>query len=156
VQTRKTLFCIFLSFRNLPELKLTWDFWSINILSREAPREEELNELRSRGQMSTGGAGPCQAVPPSVVRASSLQHRQSLSLDAELDLTMPIYILRIQSQSDAAEKHERQKHRPFQRRLEGETLLKSPRSLLHPLWRQHHHHRHEEGVFHLWTMGLWQ
>jgi hypothetical protein len=49
VQTRKTLFCIFLSFRNLPELKLTWDFWSVNILSREAPREEEVNETRPRG-----------------------------------------------------------------------------------------------------------
>jgi hypothetical protein len=28
--------------------------------------------------------------------------------------------------------------------------------LLHPLRRKHHHHRHEEGVVHIWTMGLWQ
>jgi hypothetical protein len=28
--------------------------------------------------------------------------------------------------------------------------------LLHPLGRQHHLHHHEEGLVHLWTMGLWQ
>jgi hypothetical protein len=49
LQNRKTMFCIFLSFRNLPELKLTWDFWSVNILSREATRGEEVNETRPRG-----------------------------------------------------------------------------------------------------------
>jgi hypothetical protein len=30
---QKTLFCVFLSFRDLPGLKLTWDFLSVNILS---------------------------------------------------------------------------------------------------------------------------
>jgi hypothetical protein len=73
LQNRKTLFCEFLSFRNLPELKLTWDFWNVNILSREAPEEEEVNEMRPRGQMSLGGMGPCQAMPPMAFQASSLQ-----------------------------------------------------------------------------------
>jgi hypothetical protein len=36
---RKAVFCVFLSFKNLPKLKLTWDFWSINILSWEAPED---------------------------------------------------------------------------------------------------------------------
>jgi hypothetical protein len=45
-------------FRDLPGLKLTHDFWSVNILSREAPKEEEVNEMRTRGRTSTGGAGP--------------------------------------------------------------------------------------------------
>jgi hypothetical protein len=49
LQDRKTLFCLFLSFRDLPGLKLTQDFCSINILSREAPEEEEVNETRPRG-----------------------------------------------------------------------------------------------------------
>jgi hypothetical protein len=37
LQDRKTLFCVFLRFRDLPELKLTQDFWSVIILPREAP-----------------------------------------------------------------------------------------------------------------------
>jgi hypothetical protein len=53
---KKTLFCVFLSFGDLPGLKLTWDFWSINILSRETLEEEEVNEMWPRGRMSTGGA----------------------------------------------------------------------------------------------------
>jgi hypothetical protein len=32
-------------------------------------------------------------------------------------------------------------------------LPESPRSLLQPL---RHHHHHEEGVVHLWTIGLWK
>jgi hypothetical protein len=41
---------------DLPLLKLTWHFWSIDILSRETP-EEEVNEMRPRGRTSTAGAG---------------------------------------------------------------------------------------------------
>jgi hypothetical protein len=54
----KTLFCVFLRFRNLPKLKLTWDFLGINILSREPSGEEEVNEMGPRGQTRTGVAGP--------------------------------------------------------------------------------------------------
>jgi hypothetical protein len=58
LQNRKTLFCVFLHFRNLPGLKLTWDFLGVNILSREAPGTQEVNEGGHEGQMSTGGTGP--------------------------------------------------------------------------------------------------
>jgi hypothetical protein len=58
MQDRKTLFCVFLHFKDLPGLKLTWDFLGINILPREAPGGEEVNETRPRVQMSLGGAGP--------------------------------------------------------------------------------------------------
>jgi hypothetical protein len=44
-----TLFCVFLRFRNLPELKLTWDFSGVNILPREAPGKEEVNEMGPSG-----------------------------------------------------------------------------------------------------------
>jgi hypothetical protein len=47
------------SFRNLPELKLTHDFWSVNILSREPARDQEVNKMRPRGQTSPGGTAPC-------------------------------------------------------------------------------------------------
>jgi hypothetical protein len=57
LRDKKTLFCVFLSFMDLPVLKLTWDFWSIDILSRETP-EEEVNEMMLRGRTSKGGAGP--------------------------------------------------------------------------------------------------
>jgi hypothetical protein len=43
LQDRKTLFCVFLRFRNLSELKLTWDFSGINILSRELSGAREVN-----------------------------------------------------------------------------------------------------------------
>jgi hypothetical protein len=44
LQNRKTLFCVFLRFRNLPELKLAWDFLGINILSWEPSGAQEVNE----------------------------------------------------------------------------------------------------------------
>jgi hypothetical protein len=53
-QNRKTLFCVFLCFRNLPELKSTQDFWSVNILSREPAGDQEVNETRPRGQTPSG------------------------------------------------------------------------------------------------------
>jgi hypothetical protein len=50
---------------------------------------------------------PGQAMPPKVVQASSLQHRQSSSPDGQLDLKTSIYIPPPgRSQSGAAEKHE--------------------------------------------------
>jgi hypothetical protein len=49
LQDRKTLFCIFLCFRDLLGLKLTYDFSVVNILPREAPGGEEVNEMRHRG-----------------------------------------------------------------------------------------------------------
>jgi hypothetical protein len=58
LQNRITLFYVFLHFRDLPRLKLTWDFSGVNILPREAAGGEEVNEKRPRGQTSTGGAGP--------------------------------------------------------------------------------------------------
>jgi hypothetical protein len=38
----------------------------------------------------------------------------------------------------------------------GKRCWSRPQTLLHPLRHQRHHHRHEEGVVHLWTIGLWQ
>jgi hypothetical protein len=58
LQNRKTLFCIFLRFKDLPGLKLTCDFSGVNILPREAPGGEEVNETRPRGQTRPGGTGP--------------------------------------------------------------------------------------------------
>jgi hypothetical protein len=46
LQDNKTLFCVLLSFRNLPELKLTWDFWSINIYHE---RHLEIKKSMKRG-----------------------------------------------------------------------------------------------------------
>jgi hypothetical protein len=75
-----------LSFMDLPGLKLTWDFWSVNILSRETPKEEEVNKTRPRGRTSTGGMGPLSGTPPMLVGASSLRYHPSSSPDAHLEL----------------------------------------------------------------------
>jgi hypothetical protein len=55
---QENLFCVFWRFRNLPELKLTWDIPGINILSREPPGAQEVNEVGHEAQMSIGGMGP--------------------------------------------------------------------------------------------------
>jgi hypothetical protein len=80
-----------LSFRDLPRLKLAWDFWSVNILSRETPEEEEVNEMRPRGRWVQVAWAPCQAALPMLIGASSLRCRPSSLLDAQLDLKKPIY-----------------------------------------------------------------
>jgi hypothetical protein len=57
-QNRKTLFCVFLRFRNLPKLKLTWDFSGVNILSREPSGAREVYEGGNEAQTGTSGMGP--------------------------------------------------------------------------------------------------
>jgi hypothetical protein len=44
-------------FQEPSRTQITWDFWSVNILSREAPGEE-VNKTRPKGQTSTCGTGP--------------------------------------------------------------------------------------------------
>jgi hypothetical protein len=41
-------------------------------------------------------------------------------------------------------------------RSEGKTSVGRCQCDLHPLQRLYLHHHDEEGVVHLWTMGLWQ
>jgi hypothetical protein len=48
---QENLFCVFLGFRNLPELKLTWDFSGVNILSRR-------QRGRPHGPLEIGWHGP--------------------------------------------------------------------------------------------------
>jgi hypothetical protein len=57
LQNRKTLVCVFWCFKSLFELKLTWDFLDINILSWEPSGAQEANEGGHEIQTSTGGAG---------------------------------------------------------------------------------------------------
>jgi hypothetical protein len=78
------------AFQDLPKLKLTWDFLGINILPREAPGGEEVNETRPGGQTGTMARAPSQAAPPNLVWASSLRCHPSLSPDAQPDLKTPI------------------------------------------------------------------
>jgi hypothetical protein len=58
LQNRKTLFCVFLCFRDLSGLKLAWDFLGVHILPREAPGAQEVNEGGHEAQKRLGGMGP--------------------------------------------------------------------------------------------------
>jgi hypothetical protein len=58
LQNKKTLFCVFLSFRKLPELKLTWEFLGVNILPRDAPGAQEVNEGGHEAQKSIVARAP--------------------------------------------------------------------------------------------------
>jgi hypothetical protein len=94
---------------------------------------------------------PGLATPPRLVWAKDLWCCPSSLPNAHLDLRTPIY---------------RPPPSMISRRGSGETHInrgcssedwrgKRSSTLLQPLQREHHHHRHEEGVVHLWTMGLW-
>jgi hypothetical protein len=93
LQNRKTLFCVFLCFRNFPKLKLTWDFSGVNILSPEPPREEEVSEMGPRGQTSTGGMGPWLGRATHTRLGLGAPITSILSPDAQLDLKKAIYRL---------------------------------------------------------------
>jgi hypothetical protein len=54
---QENLFCVFLYFRNLPELKVTWNFLGINILSQEPSGAQEVNKVGQEGQTRPGGVG---------------------------------------------------------------------------------------------------
>ena len=56
LQNRKSLFCVFLSFRDLNEVKRTWDFSSVNISSREASGALGPHETSREAQKRPGGA----------------------------------------------------------------------------------------------------
>jgi hypothetical protein len=60
------------------------------------------------------------------------------------------------SREEAAEKDETTKQGLSLRWLEGEMMSEPSQSLLQPLQNHQYHHYDEEGVFHLWTMDLWQ
>jgi hypothetical protein len=134
-QNRKTLFCIFLSFRNLPRLKLTQDFRSINILSREPAGYQEVNEMRPRVQTSPSGALPGYATHARLSLGPPMP-----SIFVSWCSAWPKKRLYIDPLND-----------PETRRWRN-TKHKKQR-----LFRcQNHYHRHEEGVVHLWTIGLWK
>jgi hypothetical protein len=58
LQNRKTLFCVFLRFKDIPRLKLTWDFLGVNIIPREALGAQQITEGGHEAQKRPGGAGP--------------------------------------------------------------------------------------------------
>jgi hypothetical protein len=154
MQDRKTLF---LSFRNLLELKLTWDFWSINILSRETPGDQEVNETRPSGQIRPGGTGPW---PGCATQAClSLGPPMSSIFASRCSVWPKNTYIKTPSTTAVRRRWRNIKHRNRGCSSEdwrGKHYRSRPRSLLHPLRHQYHHHRHEEGVVHLWTTGLWQ
>jgi hypothetical protein len=58
LQNKKTLFYVFWYFKDLSELKLTEDFYIVNILSQKASRDQEVNEEVHEAQIGTCGVGP--------------------------------------------------------------------------------------------------
>jgi hypothetical protein len=90
LQNRKPQFYVFLRFKNLPELKLTWDFSGVNILSREPSRRQEVNNVGHNGKRAQVARAPGQAVPPIPVWATRLRCCPSLSPNTQLNLKTPI------------------------------------------------------------------
>jgi hypothetical protein len=131
---------------------LTWDFLGVNILSWEPSRAQKVNEGGHGGQTRPGGAGPSHTThvrlglkPP--VPSIFISWRPAWPKNTYIK-TPPLAFPR------GGRGETRIKAIPV--KIGGETLLELPRTLLQPLWHQHHRRRHEEGVVHLWTMGLWK
>jgi hypothetical protein len=59
------------------------------------------------------------------------------------------------SRRGAPPKHRNTKQELGRSKIWGETPVRHCRCDLHHLQRLYLHHRDEEGVVHLWTMGLW-
>jgi hypothetical protein len=126
-QNRKTLFSVFWRFRNLHELKLTWDVSGVNIVSWEPFGAKEVNEVGYEAQTSIGGAAP------RLGRAT----RCHLAVEAPM-LSIFISYCSAWPQNDYIKslrgvlvrrqrrKMKHRKKRLFQRRLEGEMLRESP------------------------------
>jgi hypothetical protein len=153
---RKTLFCVFWHFRNLPELNLTWDLSGINILSREPSRAQEVNEGGHEDQTSIGSAGPS---PDRATRCRLALGHPMPSLFVPDCSAWPkndyIKTPPRRSLEEATKKHkiEKQRNKGCSNEDWRRKHCRSPRSLLQHL---RHHHHIEEGIVHLWTMGLWQ
>jgi hypothetical protein len=149
------MFCIFLSFRYLPKLKLTWDFCRVNIY----------HEIHLEIKKSTrGGLG---AKWDQVARAPGHANQARLSLGPPMScifaskclawpknayIKIPLTIAIERQQKNTKHKNRGCSSKDWW----WKHCWSCPRSLLHPLQHQHHHHRHDEGVVHLWTMGFWK
>jgi hypothetical protein len=120
LQNRKTLFCVFWHFRNLLELKLTWDFLGINILSREPSRAQEVNEVGHEGQTRLGGMGP-RPGRATQARLSLKAPMSSIFVSWSSAWPKNDYIKTPQRRSlrEGAEKHETQKQRLFHAKIGG-------------------------------------
>jgi hypothetical protein len=145
-RTGKPCFAYFFCFRDLPRLKLTWDFSGVNILPREEPGGEEVNETRPRGQTSIGGMGPwpgrathnCLGLEPPLPLIF-VSRRSAWPKNTYIKTPSTITIRRRQRNT---------KHRNrgcSSKDWRGKRCRSHPRSLLYPLRCQHHHHRQWRG-----------
>jgi hypothetical protein len=156
LQDRKTLFCVFLRFRDLPGLKLTWDCLGVNILPWEEPGAQEVNEGGHEAHLSTGGAG---SQPGHATHARLSLQTLMLSISVSTCSAWPKNAY-IKTPSTIAIRRQwrnmKYRNRSYSSEdWRGKCYRSRLRTLLHPLRCQHHHHRHGEWVVHLCTMGLW-
>jgi hypothetical protein len=77
LQSRKTLFCVFLSFRDLTELKWTWAFSRINIFANGAISALEVHEGAHEARTRPGGAVTPLTAPPVLVPSWSIASHPS-------------------------------------------------------------------------------
>ena len=89
LQDRKTLFCVFFSFRDLYGLKLTGDFSRINIFQYMTKLSFEITQTESRrGKEYRWHAHP-PGTPPMLLGSSSLLSRPSKVPGGPYDLKPP-------------------------------------------------------------------
>ena len=133
---------------------MTCKFTSVNFWKEEDLGAKEANKRRpeaQKGWPTRPGTGAAWG-PPS--GASRLRCRRSFRPRLRLDLKPSIKIAPRRSLEGAPPKHINTETEIWSCRLEGETPAGRCRRGLHLLHRLLHRLHDEEGVVHLWTMGL--
>ena len=88
-QDRKTLFCVFFSFRDLYGLKLTGDFSRIIIFQDMMIRSFETTQMESRRRKEEGSRAHPLGAPPMLLGSSNLLSRPSKAPEGSLDIKTP-------------------------------------------------------------------
>jgi hypothetical protein len=155
-ENQKTSISMFWTFRDPNGVQMTWNFAGANFLMDQDLGVKEVQQRRHEGQ--TGMAHAARLLGRVGPTRSPLIAPMSL-IFVLMDSSWPEteYI------KGPPMGHERERcwnTKPRNRSLgdkdqSGKTLVGCCRRDLHPLQRLYLHHHDEEGVVHLWTMGLW-
>jgi hypothetical protein len=148
---------MFLTFRDPAGVQITSNFAGTSFSMEQDFGEKEVQQRRSEEETGMAHIARCLGhVGPTRCHLVAPMSSIFVSLDSSWPKTDYI--------KGPPAGRERERHQNIEtwnrsqgdRRLEGKTLAGCCWCDLHPLQRLYLHHHDEEGVVHLWTMGLWQ
>jgi hypothetical protein len=155
-ENQKISFSMFLTFRDPNGVQITWNFAGASFSTEQDFGEKEVQQGSHEGQTSMahvarfpGRMGPARS--PHVALMPSI----FVSMDSSWPKTNYIKGAPAGCEEERRWNTETWNKSLGDRRLEGKTLAGRCWCDLHPLQWLYLRHHDEEGVFHLWTTGLW-